>query len=206
MKIVKIFGIIASFILTALLIVLEFNMNNAIIILITAIIQIGNLIYLAEKVDNEEIKVLSSIGIISIVTVGIYHIDWNLDYVYMLLLSRSIILVLLALICFILIKNQKANSIVTAIGLPLILISLIFEINVFVAIYVGCISLAMIIFGFVKKEYKPIYVEGVVFLVANLIIQLWEFWGLLPIWVYLLVGGLTLIGIVTAKELKKDEE
>ena len=178
-------------------------MNNAIIILVTALIQSGNLIYIAVKDNRDEIKVLSSVGIIAIVTVGIYHIDWNIDYVYMLLLSRSIILVLLALICFILVRNQKANNIVASIALPLILASLIFEIDVLVAIYVGCISLAMIIFGFIKKEYKTIYIEGIVFLIANLVIQLWEFWGLLPVWAYLLVGGLTLIGIVTVRELKK---
>jgi hypothetical protein len=64
----------------------------------------------------------------------------------------------------------------------------------------------MIIFGSIKKEYRAILVEGIIILIANIIIQLWEFWGILPVWVYLLVGGLTLIGIVTVKELCRNNE
>jgi len=121
------------------------------------------------------------------------------------LINRSIILALTIALSFILIRNKKVRGIILAIVLPLIMISLMYEINIAIAIYIGCLSLAMIIFGFIKKDYKAIYIEGIIFLIANFVIQLWEFWGVLPIWVYLLIGGLTLIGIVTVKELKKNE-
>ena len=123
-----------------------------------------------------------------------------------MLISRSIVLLLTGVLCAIFIKNKKANYITLSILIPLVLISLIFEVNIVIALYVGVISLVMIIFGFIKKEYRAIFVEGIVFLIANLVIQLWEFWGILPVWVYLLVGGLTLIGVVTAKELSKSSE
>ena len=40
----------------------------------------------------------------------------------------------------------------------------------------------------------------------NLVIQLTGLWGEIPAWLYLLVCGFVLIGIVTIKELKKDNK
>ena len=164
-----------------------------------------NLINMALTDKREEITVLSGLSIIALSAATLANIDWNLDKIYVMLINRSIILALTIALSFILVRNKKVRGIILAIVLPLVMISLIYEINVAIAVYIGCISLAMIIFGFIKKDYKAIYIEGIIFLIANLIIQLWEFWGVLPIWVYLLIGGLTLIGIVTVKELKKDK-
>ena len=162
-----------------------------------------------KRFDMESFLFFSYFGMVSaiiLVAAGITKIDWNIDEVYIMLISRSIILALTSLLCAIFIKNKKANYITLSIVIPLVLLSLIFEVNVVIALYVGIIALAMIIFGFIKKEYKAIFAEGIVFLILNLVIQLWEFWGLLPVWAYLLVGGLTLIGIVTVKELSKSKE
>ena len=146
------------------------------------------------------------VSAIILVAAGITKIDWDIDEVYIKLISRSIVLALTCLLCAIFVKNKKANYITLSIVIPIVLLSLIFEVNVVVALYVGIIALAMIIFGFIKKEYKTIFAEGIVFLILNVVIQLWEFWGVLPVWVYLLVGGLSLIGIVTVKELSKSKE
>ncbi|MCR5145760.1 MAG: hypothetical protein K6B70_00180 [Clostridia bacterium] len=162
-----------------------------------------------KRFDMESFLFFSYFGMVSaiiLVAAGITKIDWNIDEVYIMLISRSIILALTSLLCAIFIKNKKANYITLSIVIPLVLLSLIFEVNVVIALYVGIIALAMIIFGFIKKEYKAVFAEGIVFLILNLVIQLWEFWGLLPVWAYLLVGGLTLIGIVTVKELSKSKE
>ena len=162
-----------------------------------------------KRFDMESFLFFSYFGMVSaiiLVAAGITKIDWNIDEVYIMLISRSIILALTSLLCAIFVKNKKANYITLSIVIPLVLLSLIFEVNVVIALYVGIIDLAMIIFGFIKKEYKAIFAEGIVFLILNLVIQLWEFWGLLPVWTYLLVGGLTLIGIVTVKELSKSKE
>ena len=204
-KIVKLFGIIASYILTALLVVELFNTEYIALALVTVLVQVINLINIAISDKREEITVLSGLSIIALSATTLANIDWNLDRIYVMLINRSVILILTIALSFILVRNKKVTSIILAIVLPLIILSLIYEINIAIAIYIGCLSLAMIIFGFIKKEYKPIYIEGIIFLIANLVIQLWEFWGVLPVWVYLLVGGLTLIGIVTVKELKKNE-
>ena len=204
-KLVKLFGIITSFIITSLLIVELFNTEYMIISLITVAIQMVNLINIALTDKREEISIFSGLSIIALIAAALTNIEWNLDRIYVMLINRSVILLLTVILSLILVKNKKVNSIILAIVFPLVLLSLIYEINIAIAIYIGCIALAMIIFGFIKKDYKAIYIEGIIFLIANLVIQLWEFWGVLPIWVYLLVGGLTLIGIVTVKELKKNE-
>jgi len=204
-KIVKLFGIITSYILTALLVVELFNTDYMTLAIVTVLVQLVNLINLALSDKREEITVLSGLSIIALSAATLANIDWNLDRIYVMVINRSVILALTIALSFILVKNKNVTSIILAIVLPLIILSLIYEINIAIAIYIGCLTLAMIIFGFIKKEYKAIYIEGIIFLIANLVIQLWEFWGVLPIWVYLLVGGLTLIGIVTVKELKKNE-
>ena len=162
-----------------------------------------------KKFDMESFMYFSYFGMVSaiiLVAEGIVKLDWDIEEVYLMLISRSIMLLLTGILCAIFVKNKKANYITLSILIPLVLLSLIFEVNVVIALYVGIIALAMIIFGAIKKEYKAIFVEGIVFLIANLVIQLWEFWGILPVWAYLLVGGLTLIGIVTVKELSKSKE
>ena len=204
-KIVKLFGIITSYVIVGLLILELFNTDYMFLVLISMLVQMVNLVNIALTDKREEITVLSGLSIIALSAATLANIDWNLDKIYVMLINRSIILALTIALSFILIRNKKVRGIIFAIVLPLIMISLMYEINIAIAIYIGCFSLAMIIFGFIKKDYKAIYIEGIIFLIANLVIQLWEFWGVLPIWVYLLVGGLTLIGIVTVKELKKDK-
>lgn len=204
-KIIKLFGIVMSFITTVLLIGEEVEPNDKVLVLITACVQILNLVLLSILDKRDEIKILSGIGIISIVTMGLTGIYFDLDEIIVMLINRSIILLVAILICGLIVRNKKVSTAILGIVLPILILSIIWNINIAVAVYIGCITLAMIIFGFINKEFKVIYIEGIIFLVANLIIQLWEFWGLLPIWVYLLIGGLTLISIVTVKELKKGD-
>lgn len=187
-----------------------FNGNGECFFIATLMTCISAFSYITyKKFDMESFMYFSYFGMVSaiiLVAAGITKIDWDIDEVYIGLISRSIVLALTCLLCAIFVKNKKANYITLSIVIPIVLLSLIFEVNVVVALYVGIIALAMIIFGFIKKEYKAIFVEGIVFLILNVVIQLWEFWGVLPVWVYLLVGGLSLIGIVTVKELSKSKE
>lgn len=205
-KVVKLFGIVISFMTTVLLVIEELHPENEVIVIITALIQIANLTVLAVLDKKEEIKVLSGIGIIAIVTMALTGIYLDLDDIAVLLINRSIILAVTLLICGVIVRNKKISNIILSVVLPLLILSIIFTIEIPVAIYIGCITLAMILLGFFDKSFKSIYIEGIIFLIANLVIQLWEFWGLLPVWAYLLIGGFSLIGVVTVKELKKKED
>lgn len=162
-----------------------------------------------KRFDMESFKYLSWFGLITsafIFADGISLLDLDIEEVYLMLLGRTIALVLIALICLIFVRNKKSSYIISAIILPIVVLSLAYKVDIAVGLYIGCLALAMIIFGSIKKEYRAILVEGIIILIANIIIQLWEFWGILPVWVYLLVGGLTLIGIVTVKELCRNNE
>ena len=69
--------------------------------------------------------------------------------------------------------------------------------------FVGVISFISILIGFKSERWSSLYYTGIVFLVLNTIIQLREFWMNIPIWVYILVAGLVLVGLVTYKEYFK---
>ena len=72
-----------------------------------------------------------------------------------------------------------------------------------VALFIGIISFASILIGYKSDKWLSLYVTGIIFMILNIIIQLKEFWETLPIWVYILLAGLVLIGIVTYSEYKK---
>jgi len=72
-----------------------------------------------------------------------------------------------------------------------------------VAIFIGVISFISILIGYRSEAWSSLYYTGVIFLVLNMLIQLKEFWTSIPIWAYILVAGLTLIGIVAYKEYAK---
>lgn len=203
-KVTKAFSMIASFVITAILILAQLDMENELIIMLTLLIQIINLVRISVSEKNDAISILSAIGLLGLIVSAISNIQLDLDDIYALLLNRSIFLISTILICFTILKNHKRNNVLLSVVLPLILLSILFEIDFVVALFIGIISISMIILGFVNKEYKTVYVEGIVFTILNLVIQLWELWGMLPVWAYLLIGGLSLIGVVTFKELKKE--
>lgn len=69
-----------------------------------------------------------------------------------------------------------------------------------IGLFIGVIALISILIGYKSEKYIPFYYTGIVFTVINLLIQLKDLWSVIPIWAYILVAGLILIGIVTYKE------
>ena len=78
-----------------------------------------------------------------------------------------------------------------------------------IAAFVGIISFVSILIGYKSEKWSSLYYTGIAFLILNTIIQLREFWMKVPIWAYILVAGLILVGLVTYREYfkisKKDE-
>lgn len=204
-KITKMFAMIASFVTTVMLIVNLFNIENEAIVWLAVLIQIANLVRISISEKNDTTSFLSAIGIMGLITVGLSNVTEYLDLEYTVLVNRTIFLVAAILICTTVIRNHKRNNLVLALILPFLLATILFEIDVVIALYIGVIALGMILLGVINKEYKAVYTEGIIFLILNLVIQLWDLWGMLPLWAYLLIGGLTLIGVVTFKELKKEK-
>lgn len=82
-------------------------------------------------------------------------------------------------------------------------LSLSTQISLETAIFIGIISFASILIGYRSDKWSSLYYTGIVFLILNTLVQLREFWESIPIWGYILVTGLVLIGIVTYKEYRK---
>lgn len=102
-----------------------------------------------------------------------------------------------------LVKKKATKSTLYTIFTCLILLSLVFEQNLLIGLFVSLISLFIMIVGVLKDEYKALFITGLVFLILSLVVQLRNFWFQIPFWLYLMTAGLLLIGIVMYKELHK---
>ncbi len=72
-----------------------------------------------------------------------------------------------------------------------------------VGLFVGIVALFFILVGYKSEKYVTFYYTGIIFTILNLIIQLKGLWDVIPLWAYILVAGLVLIGVVTYKEYIK---
>ncbi len=204
-KIVKNFSMIITYILTAFVLSELKNITEDVIVIANFIVQIASLITIGLREKNETTKVLSSLSVIILTSVASTYLLTDLELVYKMVITRGIFVAMSVLISAVIIRDSKINNLFLGIALPLVLLSIITEIHLAVALFVGCIALAMIIFGAIKKDYKVIFIEGIIFTILNLIIQLWDLWDDIPFSIYLLLGGFILIGIVTFKELRKNK-
>ena len=123
------------------------------------------------------------------------------DYFYIML--SIIILYLTFIIITFFIKNQKDKEITAIIGIILAVLFIITIPSYIIGIYIGILGLIVILIGFYKKEYKQLFTTGIAITVINIIIQLREVWEIIPFWLYLLVGGLSIITFVTYKQINK---
>ena len=119
------------------------------------------------------------------------------------LLLNKLILHILYLILKYFCKSESSKRIVSLIGIILIVGTAISTTGVYVGIYIGIVALILILIGIFSKNYKIMTTVGIIVTIINILYQLNYLWGTIPFWLYLLLGGLVLIGLVTYKELKK---
>lgn len=100
-------------------------------------------------------------------------------------------------------KNNFVKKIIWLVTLSLILISLIFEANLIIGLFVGVVTFLLMIFGTLSNENNSFFIIGFSFLILNLIVQLRDLWLKIPLWIYLLTVGLFIIGVVMYKEIAK---
>ena len=70
------------------------------------------------------------------------------------------------------------------------------------AVVMGAISVAAVLFGFIYK-YKSYFLSGLAAIFFNVYMNTRFLWGLLPWWLYLIIGGLSLIMAASYFEWKK---
>lgn len=153
---------------------------------------------------NKIIKYISYFALF----IPIYDVIGYFDFsiYYKLIVESILVLYCTFLITKLLCKNDTSKNIVGTIGIVLSLYLLFFIQNYVVGIYIGIIGIITILIGCFIKNRKPIFITGIVITIVNIVVQLGNLWEEVPFWLYLLIGGLTLIGIVTYKEITKNKE
>ena len=99
------------------------------------------------------------------------------------------------------IKNKKDKFEIFAISAVLLLN--VFTESVLIGIVVGTISILLIVIGINKERFKHFVNVGIIFTLLNLIYQLRTVLTEIPLPIYLLIAGLTILGVVTYK-MKKE--
>ena len=102
------------------------------------------------------------------------------------------------------IKKPLIKNIIGIIGILLFTIDVFFIDSMIVGIYIGVLGIIIIALGYKKEELFPIFITGIILTILNILYRLKEVWKIIPFWLYLLFGGLTIIGFVMYKEIKKE--
>lgn len=97
----------------------------------------------------------------------------------------------------------KYIKIIEIVALSIWYINVLWRVCPETGIFVGIVALISILAGYKTEKYVAFYYTGIVFTVINLLTQLKDVWNLIPVWAYILIAGLVLIGIVTYKEYSK---
>ena len=87
---------------------------------------------------------------------------------------------------------------------------LFYDNNNYVLLYAFALIILSLLFGYYDKNYNALFKVSVVALIVGIIYQFGSFFTMIPLWLYLLLGGLILIGFATYKQMniinKKDDE
>ena len=164
------------------------------------------LIYIVFTITINKNEQLKKINYLSIILPLIIMCSQNIEPQEISLIIYNLIRIyVVVLISVFLIKKDKDRNILLTILLPIILISVIFEHSPIIGIYNGIISLILILLGYINKEYKGLYIEGIVITIINIVIQLEYIFEELPLWIYTLLAGFIIIGVVTYKAIKENK-
>ena len=86
----------------------------------------------------------------------------------------------------------------------LAIINLFFD-DLLSVIVMGSLLVLAIIYFNNRKEFKGLYNFSIITLIITIIYQLRNFWSNIPFWLYLFIGGIAIIVLVTKLELKKNK-
>ncbi len=173
-------------------------------IFIPSLIFIVLIFIIAPILNNDWIKKISYLYII--LPLNTLIISSELSYAVKVVLESATWLYIIFLINKFFIKNDLATCIISIIGIIYFCIHPFFIEDLIAGIYIGVLGLIVILIGYRKEGYFPLFITGIVMTVLNIVYRLKEVWKMIPFWLYLLIGGLTIIGFVTYRELKKQKQ
>ena len=170
-----------------------------IVIVILFIIVIGLITYfLNDSLITRISYIFITLPIISLI--GEYNINPMIED---MLFSILLLYVTFIIIQFY-VKKPLVKNILGIIGIILSISIVFFTESLITGIYVGIIGIIIIAFGYKKEELFPIFIAGIILTIINILYRLKEVWKVIPFWLYLLIGGLAIIGFVLYKEIKKE--
>lgn len=128
------------------------------------------------------------------------------DYVWETILGSVLSLYIVLLSLRYLFKLPFLRNIIYIITLVVILMQMFALDDIYGNIFIGIVGLLTLLFTFKKDQYYPIFITGLIISIVNILHSLRDIWDIIPFWIYLLVGGLFIIGFVTIKEIRKQKE
>ena len=166
---------------------------------------IAMVIYLILNYIFKDEPKLKMVGDFAILAPLICEVNQLLDYGNMKMVCMNIIQLygLYLIIKYFFKKGQSERSSIIIIGLILILAQVIFTTDLVVAIYVGLVGIMLIAIGYNRDDLPVLFKSGIIVTILNIAFQLRALWVQVPFYLYLLLGGLAIIGFVTYKEINK---
>lgn len=191
------------FLITILMSLTYTNILNT-TILVSGILLL--LIYTLLTLLTLENKTINKINYLAIIIPFVLMIS-DADCIYELkeIILNLIGIYIVLLISILIIKKDKERNIVATILTSLLMIRIIFIESWMIGLYIGILGLIMILIGIMKKEYKALYIEGIIITIINILYQFKSILTELPLWIYLFLSGIIIIGLVTYKAIKDNE-
>ena len=171
--------------------------NSALLLLIYTLLTITT----TKETSINKINYLSIILPLTVMTK-----DINIGYELETILSTTIGMYIILLINIFLLKKTKEKNIFSTITTSLLLLQIISIESWQIGLYIGIIALILIIIGFINKEYKALLIEGIIITIINILYQFQYILKELPLWLYTLIAGLIIIGLVTYKIIDNEKK
>ncbi len=174
----------------------HFNMTVVGTVLLAGVYMILLLIFK----ENNILRYFTIVALLVPYAVNLPISVWSQNVNYLLYSLPWLVLILIYTRGFLESVSLKTVNAIEMVTLSIWYLILGSRISLEVAIFIGVISFVSILIGFKSQKWSSLYYTGVAFLILNVIIQLREFWTSIPMWAYILLAGLVLIGFVTYKE------
>ncbi len=99
-------------------------------------------------------------------------------------------------------SSSKVLTIIIGVLISLTMTGIFFLNKLTILIYVGLISLSLIIIGYKNNDFNKLFIFGIILTIINILVQLRDIWSSIPAWLYLLIVGLGIIIVATYLQTK----
>lgn len=158
--------------------------------------------FLVGAISNYENKKMFGASLVALILPMYHLISFYFGEAVVQLLGGNL-LVILAILWFNekAIKSEKDRRIFAPIMVSVSLLYVFFSPLLLVGIYVGLVTILLMMYSKYQKDYPILYKTSLVLFIINLCFHLPAFLSWIPLWSYLMIAGLGVIGFVTYKEM-----